>query len=86
MPPPAPRGPQVWSVSDTEWHCKIDEGPVGLAHARWSPDGRHVLAAADFNLRITIWSLLDRSVYYIVNAAYFTQTPGPQAARRIDSR
>uniref|UniRef100_A0A7S3AL99 Anaphase-promoting complex subunit 4 WD40 domain-containing protein n=1 Tax=Haptolina ericina TaxID=156174 RepID=A0A7S3AL99_9EUKA len=56
---------QVWSVSDAEWHCKIDEGPVGLAHARWSPDGRHVLAAADFNLRITIWSLLDRSVYYI---------------------
>ncbi|KAL1523802.1 hypothetical protein AB1Y20_018725 [Prymnesium parvum] len=56
---------QVWSVSNSEWHCKIDEGPVGLAHARWSPDGRHVLAAADFNLRLTIWSLLDRSVYYI---------------------
>ena len=56
---------QVWSVSNAEWHCKVDEGPVGLAHARWSPDGRHVLAAADFNLRITIWSLLDRSVYYI---------------------
>lgn len=56
---------QVWSVSNSEWHCKIDEGPVGLAYARWSPDGRHVLAASDFNLRITIWSLLDRAVYYI---------------------
>ena len=56
---------QVWSMSDKEWHCKIDEGPVGLAHARFSPDGRHVLAVADFRLRITIWSLCDRSVYYI---------------------
>ena len=56
---------QVWSVSNKEWHCKIDEGPVGLAHARWSPDGRHVLATADFRLRITIWSLCDRSVFYI---------------------
>ena len=56
---------QVWSVSQPEWHCKVDEGPVGLAFARWAPDGRHVLAAADFQLRITIWSLLDRSVCYI---------------------
>jgi WD40 repeat protein len=56
---------QVWSVINKEWHCKIDEGPVGLAHARWSPDGRHVLATADFRLRITIWSLCDRSVFYI---------------------
>ena len=56
---------QVWSVTNNEWHCKIDEGPVGLAHARWSPDGRHVLATADFRLRITIWSLCDRSVFYI---------------------
>ena len=56
---------QVWSLSNKEWHCKIDEGPVGLAHACFSPDGRHVLATADFRLRITIWSLCDRSVFYI---------------------
>ena len=56
---------QVWSLSNKEWHCKIDEGPVGLAHARFSPNGRHVLATADFRLRITIWSLCDRSVFYI---------------------
>ena len=56
---------QVWSLHNKEWHCKIDEGPVGLAHARFAPDGRHVLATADFRLRITIWSLCDRSVFYI---------------------
>ena len=36
--------------------------PVGLAYARWSPDGRHILAASEMALRITIWSLLDRTV------------------------
>jgi len=56
---------QVWSATNAEWHCKIDEGPIGLSHACWSPDGRHVLCTADFRLRITIWSLCDRSVFYI---------------------
>ena len=56
---------QVWSTERPEWHCTVDEGPVGLAHVRFSPDGRHLLATADFNVRITVWSLMDRSVYYI---------------------
>ena len=56
---------QAWSIERPEWHCTVDEGPVGLAHVRFSPDGRHLLATADFNVRITVWSLLDRSVYYI---------------------
>ena len=56
---------QVWSVLQPEWYCKVDEGPVGLSFVRFSPGGRHVLATADFQLRITVWSLLDRSVCYI---------------------
>lgn len=28
---------------------------------RWSPDSRHVLTAADFNIRMTVWSLTDKS-------------------------
>lgn len=55
----------VWAVDDAEWYCKIDEGPLGVAHARWAPDGRHVLSSSDFGMRLTVWSLLDRSVRYI---------------------
>eukprot|EP00697_Spironema_sp_BW2_P004277 gnl/Spiro4/15820_TR8515_c0_g1_i1.p1 gnl/Spiro4/15820_TR8515_c0_g1~~gnl/Spiro4/15820_TR8515_c0_g1_i1.p1 ORF type:complete len:470 (-),score=132.29 gnl/Spiro4/15820_TR8515_c0_g1_i1:102-1448(-) len=53
---------QVWSLENPDWTCKIDEGAAGVVHARWSPDGRHILTTADFNLRVTIWSLVNRSV------------------------
>jgi hypothetical protein len=55
----------VWAVEDKEWYCKIDEGPLGVVTARWAPDGRHVLTTSDFGMRVTVWSLLNRSVCYI---------------------
>lgn len=33
---------QVWDVEDEEWACRIAEGPAGLAHCQWAPDGRQV--------------------------------------------
>lgn len=56
---------QVWSLEQPEWTCKIDEGSAGLKGVRWSPDGRHILTTADFHLRITVWSLVTKSVSYI---------------------
>lgn len=56
---------QVWSIDEPDWTCKIDEGSAGLIKAQWSPDGRHVLTTANFNLRITVWSLVSKSVSYI---------------------
>ncbi|ELU06120.1 hypothetical protein CAPTEDRAFT_5701 [Capitella teleta] len=56
---------QIWSLEQPEWTCKVDEGSAGLIDARWSPDSRHVLTTADFHLRVTVWSLLDKSVSYI---------------------
>ncbi|KAF0980699.1 hypothetical protein FDP41_013182 [Naegleria fowleri] len=53
---------EVWSVSDNTWKCKIEEGPAGVSFARFSPDARHVLVTADFQLRITIWSLKNSSL------------------------
>eukprot|EP00051_Salpingoeca_urceolata_P008324 m.105116 g.105116 ORF g.105116 m.105116 type:complete len:117 (+) comp15691_c0_seq1:1443-1793(+) len=38
---------QVYAVEDTDWRCKIDEGEAGLIHARWSPDGRHIITTAE---------------------------------------
>jgi hypothetical protein len=36
-----------------------------MSFARWSPDSRRVLTICDFNIRLTIWSLIDRSTNYI---------------------
>jgi hypothetical protein len=52
---------QVWSAEEQDWKCKIDAGVEGVAHMRWSPDSRHLLTSADFNIRVTVWSLVDKS-------------------------
>ncbi|XP_053705801.1 WD repeat-containing protein WRAP73 isoform X1 [Synchiropus splendidus] len=56
---------QVWSLEQPDWHCKIDEGSIGLVASRWSPDGRHILNTTEFHLRITVWSLCTKAVSYI---------------------
>mmetsp|Transcript_26839 Transcript_26839/g.43836 ORF Transcript_26839/g.43836 Transcript_26839/m.43836 type:complete len:432 (-) Transcript_26839:209-1504(-) len=56
---------QVWCIDQPEWHCKIDEGPARIVHARWAPDGRHVITSADFQIRIAIWSLVNQSCTHI---------------------
>ena len=48
-------------MRDSEWTCKIDEGPAGVQSPRWSPDGQHILLVADFQIRLTIWSLVKRT-------------------------
>ncbi|KAK1274391.1 hypothetical protein QJS04_geneDACA012497 [Acorus gramineus] len=56
---------QAWSLSRLEWTCRIDEGPAGIAHARWSPDSRHILASSDFQLRLTVWSLVNTARVHV---------------------
>lgn len=56
---------QVFSLERPTWVCRIDEGPVGLSFARWAPDSRHLLTSSDYSLRLTIWSLVDRSSAFI---------------------
>ncbi|KAK0596388.1 hypothetical protein LWI29_015257 [Acer saccharum] len=56
---------QAWSLSQPEWTCKIDEGPAGIAYARWSPDSRHILTTSDFQLRLTVWSLLNTACVHV---------------------
>ena len=56
---------QCFSVSDEKWTCLIDEGPAGCVHARWSPNGTHILTVAEFNVRCSVWSLLDKSCVYL---------------------
>ncbi|KAF8071311.1 WRAP73 [Scenedesmus sp. PABB004] len=56
---------QVWAPDDPEWAAKIDEGPAGVRSARWTPDGLSLLLVADFCVRMTAWSLADRSCAHL---------------------
>ncbi|GAV79487.1 WD40 domain-containing protein [Cephalotus follicularis] len=56
---------QAWSLTQPEWTCKIDEGPAGIAYARWSPDSRHILTTSDFQLRLTVWSLVNTACVHV---------------------
>jgi len=52
----------VRSVSDANWNCKIDEGMAGLMSCRWAPSARHILTVSDFKVRLTVWSLSDKTI------------------------
>lgn len=56
---------QVWSLDEPMWTCQIDEGSIGVISARWAVDSRHILTTSEFYLRITVWSLVNKSVSYI---------------------
>ncbi len=57
-------------MDNFEWQCRIDEGMAGLSGALWAPDSRRVLTICNFNVRLTIWSLIDRSNSYILFPKY----------------
>uniref|UniRef100_A0A7N6BZZ8 WD repeat containing, antisense to TP73 n=1 Tax=Anabas testudineus TaxID=64144 RepID=A0A7N6BZZ8_ANATE len=46
---------QVWSLEQPDWHCKIDEGSIGLVSSRWSPDGRHILNTTEFHVSVKLY-------------------------------
>ncbi|KAG6497513.1 WD repeat-containing protein WRAP73-like isoform X1 [Zingiber officinale] len=56
---------QAWSLTQPEWTCRIDEGPAGVLYARWSPDSRHILTTSEFQLRLTVWSLLNTACVHV---------------------
>ncbi|KAJ3070321.1 WD repeat-containing protein wrap73 [Podochytrium sp. JEL0797] len=55
----------VFSIDDKDWKCEISEGVAGLKKVLWAPRGRHLLVFSEFNLRITVWSLIDKEAVYI---------------------
>ena len=44
----------------------MDEGPAGIDRVCWSSDGQHLIIVTDFQIRLTIWSLRDRSCVHVV--------------------
>ncbi|KAL0226438.1 hypothetical protein P9112_013762 [Eukaryota sp. TZLM1-RC] len=56
---------QVFLIADPEWKCRIHDPLASIVNCYWAPDSRHVITVADFQLRLTIWSLVNRSGRYI---------------------
>lgn len=52
----------VKSINDPDWQCKIEEGLAGLAYCMWAPTSRHIITVSEFNVRLTVWSMIDKSV------------------------
>ena len=55
----------VWSINDIKWECKIEEGLAGLINAFWSTDNKHIITISQFEIRLTIWSLINGKAKYI---------------------
>eukprot|EP00053_Salpingoeca_punica_P023564 m.10687 g.10687 ORF g.10687 m.10687 type:complete len:438 (-) comp5286_c0_seq1:359-1672(-) len=62
---------QAFSLVDPDWTCQITEGAAGLESVKWAPDSRHIITTTDFQLRATVWSLINRQTYVI-------KSPKPQ--------
>ena len=56
---------QVFRVLHSDWKAKITEGPGGLVDIQFSPDSRHLISFADFNVKLTIWSMIEKRTRYI---------------------
>eukprot|EP00916_Digyalum_oweni_P009404 GHVL01015842.1.p1 GENE.GHVL01015842.1~~GHVL01015842.1.p1 ORF type:complete len:526 (+),score=61.28 GHVL01015842.1:28-1605(+) len=67
---------QAWDVSQPKWVCKTDEGAAGIVQSMWSPDSTHILTVSEFHVRVTVWSLIDRSCSYI-------RSPKPSARKNL---
>ena len=56
---------EVRSISNPKWTCTINESQSGIINCKWTPDSRKIILFNDFNVRMSIWSLVDKSTIYI---------------------
>ena len=52
----------VRNVQDPTWNCKVDEGISGLSLCQFASTSKHVITISETRLRLTVWSLTDKSV------------------------
>jgi WD40 repeat protein len=60
----------AFSIHDAQWTAKINLGASGLTGAAWAPDSRQVLVTTEFQLSLSIWSLVNKSVAHIKNPKF----------------
>jgi WD40 repeat protein len=54
---------QVFSIADSEWSCSITEGLAGICSARWCPSCEEILLTAEFQVKLSVWSLVDQNCH-----------------------
>lgn len=64
---------QIWSIRDPSFSCRIQNKAAGVQRALWTPDAQSVLVVADFQIRLSVWSIADSSC---------THLPGPKFGER----
>ncbi len=52
---------QIFSLSEPDWNCRINEGMAGVINAQWLPDSLSVMTESDFGVYLSIWSLTDNT-------------------------
>ena len=55
---------EIKSITNPQFICTINE-KSGIQYCQWTPDSRKILITNDFNARMSIWSLIDKSTIYI---------------------
>ena len=55
----------IFRVLHSDWKGKITEGLGGLVDIMFTPDSRHLISFAEFSVKLTIWSLIEKRVRYI---------------------
>ncbi|RKP37808.1 WD40-repeat-containing domain protein [Dimargaris cristalligena] len=60
----------VWNLQDEKRHIDIEDAFCGMNSARWCPDGIHIMVVSEFQVRLSIWSLLSGEAFYIQYPKY----------------
>ena len=55
---------EIRSIENPKWYCSIDEGVKGMKYSLFSPDSLHILSICDHNIKLSIRSLVDKSLLY----------------------
>ena len=56
---------EIRNIENPKWFCFIDEGIQGMKNALFSPDSLHILSICDYNIKLSIRSLVDKSLLFI---------------------
>jgi WD40 repeat protein len=67
---------QLFSMTNSEWTGKITVSPNGISGVWWCPDSAQVCVVTEFQLRLSVWNLIDMSVSHVKNPKFEDRAHG----------